>query len=255
MAVAAVEKEQAVTSIGGNPASLPKKFYRTASLAASDGFHSILLDGKPARTRAGRALCAQSLALAEAIREEWSTQSDIIDGASMPMTRFQATVIDRGTDDIDAWRAAALAFLRSDLLCYRADAPPELASRQAAAFDPLLDWAAEHGVALKTGGGVGFISQPATALAAGEALLRSGDAASILGVKSAAEISGSAVIALALWRGAFDPERLFDASQVDEVFQAEKWGHDAEAVARQRALRRDFLDAARYLSLTASTGG
>lgn len=240
-----------MTAIGDNPPALPKRFYKRASLADDGG---VLLDGKPARTRASKPLCAGARALGEAIVDEWNAQENTIDLSSMPMTRFQMTVIDRAGPDAEAWREAALAFLRSDLLCYRAASPAELAARQAAQWDPLLHWASSHGIALKTGFGAGFIEQPAAALAAGAALTAAAPPAQRLAIKSAAEISGSAVIAFALWRQAFDAQSLFDASRVDETFQAEKWGRDAEAETRARRLKRDFLDVARYSLLAAGAG-
>lgn len=240
-----------MTSIGDNPPALPKRFYKLAALGR-DG--AVLLDGKPAKTRARLALAAPSTALANDIVDEWNAQGETIDFSSMPMTRFQMTVIDRAGADADAWRQAARAFLQSDLLCYRAASPAELTARQAAAWDPLLAWAASNGVALRTTSGVGFVDQPEESLAAATALIAQTPAPQALAIKTAAEISGSAVIALALWRRAFDAEALFGASRIDETFQAEKWGWDAEAEARARRLKSDFLDAARYSLLAAGAG-
>lgn len=240
-----------MTKIGDNPPALPKRFYKAASLA--DG-SAVLLDGRPARTRAGLPLHASSRKVGAAIVDEWNAQGDAIDFASMPMTRFEMTVLDRGEADAALWRKAALAFLRADLVCYRASAPAELAARQSAAWDPLLDWAASDGIALICGSGVSFVEQPRASLDAAEALVAGASAREALALKTAAEIAGSSVIALALGRGAFDPDRLFEASRVDETFQAEKWGRDAEAEARSRQLRRDFLNAARYSSLAAGAG-
>ena len=251
MAFSSLEEKE-VTKLGANPSALPRRFYKSATL--HDG-GAILLDGKPAKTAARRELSATSRALADAIVEEWNAQDDVIDFATMPMTRFQMTMIDRGAADADHWRSAILAFLRSDLLCYRAAAPAELAARQTALWDPLLSWAASEGVALKSAAGVANIEQPSASLDRAADLLAAADAASLLAMKTAAEIAGSAVIALAMGRGAFRPEDLFDASRVDETFQAEKWGWDAEAQARARGMKREYLDAARYLRLAASTCG
>ncbi len=239
-----------MSRIGDNPPALPRRFYKHASFA-EDGV--VLLDGKPAKTRARRTLAAKEPALAVAIVEEWNAQADVIDFLSMPMTRFQMTVIDRADADADAWKEAALIFLRSDLICYRATAPAELVARQRAQWDPLLRWAAMHGIALRVASGVAFIEQPPAALEAGARFIALASPAQRLAIKTAAEISGSAVIALALWRGA-DAETLFDASRVDETFQAEKWGADSEAEARVRRLKADFLDAARYSVLAAGAG-
>lgn len=239
-----------MSRIGDSPPALPKRFYKQASLG-DDG--AVLLDGKPARTRARHALAAPP-ALAAAIVDEWNAQTSAIDFLSMPMTRYQMTAVDRSQADADAWRATTLSFLRSDLVCYRAIAPAELVARQAAAWDPLLRWAGGEGVALKTGAGVGSVEQEPQSVEAAAAIISDASPPQLLAMKSAAEISGSGVIALALWRRAFDPQTLFDASRVDETFQAEKWGWDAEAEMRVRRLRADFLDVARYSLLAAGAG-
>ena len=44
-------------------------------------------------------------------------------------------------------------------------------------------------------------------------------------------------------------DEIFAASRLDERFQAEKWGADAEALARERRIEADFAVAARYLVL------
>ncbi len=240
-----------MTRIGENPAAPPKRLYKHASLA-QDG--ALLLDGKLAKTRALHAFRTTSKSLAAAIADEWNAQGEEIAYASMPMTRFQMTVIDRGAADARLWREAALAFLRSDLICYRAAAPAELVTRQDARWNPLLAWAGFQGISLRTCFGVGFIDQPQASLEAGAAGIASADFAQILAIKTLAEISGSFVIALALRRGAFDAQALFEASRIDETYQSEKWGSDAAAEARRRQQNREFLDAARYSMLAAGAG-
>ncbi|MDZ7627425.1 MAG: ATP12 family protein [Parvularculaceae bacterium] len=246
-----MEEERQVTGAG---AILPKRFYQSASVVESDGAFALSLDGKLAKTRLRAPLAAQVRSLADAIADEWSAQGAEINFAAMPMTRYQMTVIDRADLDAPAWRGVVLSFLKTDLLCYRASSPADLARRQAVEWDPLLAWAASEGVALKSAPGAAFIEQPRHALDAGEALLARASDASLLAIKEAAEIAGSAVIAFALWRGAFEAEPLFDASRVDETYQAETWGSDSEAETRARRLKRDFLAAARYLSLIAAAG-
>ncbi|MFN3959999.1 MAG: ATP12 family protein [Parvularculaceae bacterium] len=238
-----------MTKAGENPPAAPKRFFKSAALAEEGNAFVLTLDGRPARTRAGRPLSTPSHPLAAAIAAEWKAQGNWLLFPAMPMTRFRMTVIDRGDEDADLWRRGVLDFLASDLLCYRAEAPAALIERQARTWDPILAWAASEGVALKTGAGVGFIAQPAESLAGGARLLEGATADMLIAIKSAAEITGSAVIALALWRRAFEDHALFDAARTDERFQAEKWGFDAEAEARARRLKADFLDAARYLSL------
>ncbi|MGD9799152.1 MAG: ATP12 family chaperone protein [Parvularculaceae bacterium] len=239
-----------MTRPGENPPARPKRFYETVQCVEDQGAFAITLDGRSAKTRTGQPLAMQSRALALAVADEWDAQREIIDIATMPMTRLAMTVVDIGDADADSWRAAILSFLKSDLLCYRASEPAELVQRQALCWDPLLKWVkAELGAELATGAGVAFVDQPPASIEAAARHLAVQTPARLLGVKNAAEIAGSAVIALALLEGAFPAATLFEASRVDEAFQAERWGLDAEAQARARRLERDFADAARFLSL------
>ena len=52
-----------------------------------------------------------------------------------------------------------------------------------------------------------------------------------------AALFGSAVLALALQRGWIAGEEAFDLSRLDEAWQEEKWGVDAEAAERTERLR------------------
>ena len=83
---------------GARP-TLRKRFYNRAHLgeAGPDGF-PLLLDGKPVRTPARRALAAPTSPLAEKIAEEWNAQAEVIDPARMPLTRLANAVIDAVAD-------------------------------------------------------------------------------------------------------------------------------------------------------------
>lgn len=240
---------EAKIGVGENPPRLPKRFFKSAAAAQEGGAFLIRLDGRTAKTRVGRPLGVSSCRLASAIAEEWNGQGEFINFAEMPMTRFAMTALDLGESDRARWREAVLSFLKSDLVCYRASDPLELVLRQRAQWDKLLEWSASRGMRLKTASGVSFVEQPADAIDLALKILQPMTAQTLLGVKSAAEIAGSAVIALALVGNAFPAEELFAASRVDEDYQAERWGMDAEAEVRATRLRRDFLAAARFLTL------
>jgi chaperone required for assembly of F1-ATPase len=64
-------------------------------------------------------------------------------------------------------------------------------------------------------------------------------------------LSGSALIGLMLARAALLPEEAWRAAHVDEDYQAEYWGADAEAEARRAAREAEFLAACRFLALAA----
>src|SRR5580700_256549 len=151
---------------------LPRRFYETAATAAVADGYAVRLDDKPIRTPARRMLAAPTLALGEAIAAEWQAQKDVIDPAKMPLTRLANAIIDGVADAPQPVAAEIAKYLASDLLLYRASAPPGLVECQAQHWDPILDWARQAlGADFKLGDGVVYVAQPEAALAAARAAL------------------------------------------------------------------------------------
>jgi chaperone required for assembly of F1-ATPase len=71
----------------------------------------------------------------------------------------------------------------------------------------------------------------------------------LFALRLATAITGSAVLALALWRRAFPPGEIFEASRIDERFQEERWGVDDEAKAREDRMRAEFMSVSRFLRM------
>jgi chaperone required for assembly of F1-ATPase len=215
---------------------------------AGEGY-SILLDGRTIKTPKRASLAVPTQTLAEAVAEEWRSQGEEIRPPFMHLTKLANTAIDR-VRGREAETADQIAAYANDLLCYRAEAPEDLAARQAEAWDPLLDWAAEHtGARLNTGTGVGYIVQPEETLAALHRAVSAYDAFQLAALHNAATILGSLVLTLALAESRLDAETAFALSQIDERYQAEKWGADPEASARTGALAAELSAAARFLRL------
>jgi chaperone required for assembly of F1-ATPase len=62
-------------------------------------------------------------------------------------------------------------------------------------------------------------------------------------------LTGSAILALALFHRAASADEAWAAAHVDEDWQIEQWGADAEAQARRAARRAEFACAVRLLEL------
>jgi chaperone required for assembly of F1-ATPase len=233
------------------PAAFPKKrFYKTARAEAREAGHIVLLDEKPMRTPKGAPLAAPTPALAAAIAAEWADAPDRIDVENMELTRLAVTAIDFGAEGKAAWAEEILKFARSDLLCYRAEEPESLARRQTEVWTPFLDWArASLGATFAATSSIVAISQPEPAIRAIGDRLAKLDPWRLLATRRATEISGSAVLALALEKSAFPPADILAAARLDENFQAERWGWDAEAAEREARIEKDFLNVARFLEL------
>src|SRR5438270_824055 len=73
---------------------LRKRFYERAEAEESKHGFRVILDGRPVRTPGRRLLMAPTAALAQRIAAEWSAQRDVIDPATMPLTRLANTIID-----------------------------------------------------------------------------------------------------------------------------------------------------------------
>lgn len=228
----------------------PKRFYQEVSIIPHEGRHAIALDGRLAKTMGRSILSAPTEAAAEAIAAEWAGQGEHIDRASMPLTGMLSASIDGGAEDADAWREEIVKYLGSDLVCYRAEEPQALAERQAASWDAYVEFMrAEFGAILVTTAGVMAVPQADASLAAVRAALADISPETLFALQIATAISGSAVLALALWKRFDEPEAIFEASRIDEGFQEERWGVDEEAKAREDRLKTDFLTVARFLRL------
>src|SRR5262249_5129544 len=215
---------------------------------AEDGF-ALALDCRPVRTPARRVLAAPARALAEGLAGEWRAQADTIDPATMPLTRLANSIIDGVADAPEAVAAEAAKYLASDLLFYRAEHPDALVARQARAWDPLLDWAIEAlGARFVPGAGLVHVAQPDQALAAARAAIPRGrgnikDVWRLGALHSITTLTGSALIALAVLRGRLSADAASAAANVDDDWNLEAWGRDAETLER-RAFRLAELRAA-----------
>ncbi len=219
-----------------------RRFYTHAEVTEEDGRFVLSLDGRRARTPGRNPLAHTSRALMLHAAAEWERQSETIDPAGMPLTRLLNSAIDGVAHTMAETRADILRYAGSDLLCYRAEEPDTLVARQAHGHDPVLRWAADElGARFHVTAGVMHIAQSPEALAAIAAVLETyDDPAALAALSVMTTLSGSALLALAVARGFLSPEAAWRAAHVDEDFQAERWGADAEAVARGQARRREF---------------
>jgi chaperone required for assembly of F1-ATPase len=227
-----------------------KRFYQKAEPAKRAGGYAITLDGKPIKTPGRRDLLVPSEALAAAIAEEWNAQATEVRAAKMPLTRFATTTVDRVATQRDAIIRQTANYAGTDLVCYRATHPPELAARQQAVWQPLIDWAMlRYDAPLVVTSGVIPKSQSEESLRAFASAVAEHDDFALTALHVATAACGSLVIGLALTQGHLDAEGAFAVSQLDESFQIEAWGEDAEQAARRRALAADIQAAARLISL------
>ncbi|MEG3152852.1 ATP12 family protein [Sphingomonas sp. ZT3P38] len=224
-----------------------KRFWKEVSVDPDRG---IRLDGKPVRTPGKQPLILPNAALAEAVADEWRAVGEgaEIDPRAMPLTGLANAATER--IDPAAFAAALAAFGESDLLCYRAESPDDLVARQAALWDPLLDWArTRYDVHFEIAAGVMHRPQPPATIARLAEAVAARDAWQLAGLSPIVTIGGSLVAALALDEGAATPEEVWRAVELDEDWQAEQWGRDELSLGALESRRRDFNAGVRFLNL------
>jgi chaperone required for assembly of F1-ATPase len=227
---------------------LRKRFYARAHVGDAAPF-PILLDARAVKTPAGNALAAPARALGQAIAAEWDAQHERIDPATMPLTRFANTILDGVAANPRPVADEIAKYLGSDLLCYRAATPDGLVARQARHWDPVLAWAREAlGARFVLGEGVMFVQQPQSAVAAARAHIPC-DPWRLGAVHAITTITGSALLALAIARGALDIDAAWAAAHVDEDWNMDQWGRDEIALARRAARFAEMQAAGTVLAL------
>lgn len=228
-----------------------KRFYKQAhSVPGPDG-HRVALDGKPIRTPGKAELLLPTPGLAEAVAAEWEAQTDEIRPSDMPLMQIAATAIDHVAAQREGVIGEVVRYAETDLLCYRAEEPAALAERQAQLWQPLLDWAAEAFEApLAVTAGIVPTRQPELALVGVRRAVEGLSDMQLTALASLTSACGSLIVALALLHGRINAAEAFDIAQLDETFQIEQWGEDAEAAKRRALLRRDIDAAERFLSLS-----
>ncbi len=227
-----------------------KRFYDKVAIGREDGAFTVLLAGRPVRTPQGGVLRLPTAALAAAIANEWGRQGDILRPETMPLTRLAATATDRIAVLRQTVVDAVVDYAGTDLLCYRAEAPADLVALEDRTWQPLLDWAAERwGARMVVSAGVVPVRQPAHAM---QALRRAVDQASDLelaALSCVVQASGSIIVGLAVLEDRIDADTAFATALLDEEYQAERWGIDAEAERRRREIATEIRAAASFLAL------
>jgi len=226
-----------------------KRFFKVAAVGEAAGGYTVLLDGKPIRTPAKAPLVVRSKKLAAAIAAEWQAQGEKVMPAALPLTRLAGTAIDLVAQRRDQIAGETAKYAATDLVCYRAEAPSELAARQHRAWQKHLDWASSRYAPLAVTAGITPVTQPSDALEAYRRAIAAYDDMTLAALHFATAALGSLVLALALIEGQIDAGEAFAAAEIDQTFQIERWGEDAEATARRATVRDDVALAARFAAL------
>lgn len=228
----------------------PKRFWTAAAVAPVTGGFTVTLDGRAVKTPAKAPLVLPSEGLARLVAAEWDAQTDVVTPETMPATRTANSAIDKVAVNFTEVAEMLADYGGTDLLCYRAAAPQALIDRQAAGWDPLLEWARlRYDAPLQVTVGVMFIAQPPASLAALRAAVFAQTPFQLAALHDLIAISGSLVLGLAVAEGRLSAEEAFSLSRIDEQWQIDQWGEDEEAAALEARKRQALAEAARFYGL------
>ncbi|MES0881667.1 ATP12 family chaperone protein [Roseibium sp. SCP14] len=223
---------------------LPKRFYKEAQHVAVEDGYAIHLDGRQVKTPGKSTLLLPNEALGAAVAAEWSAQEKEINPATMPLTRLANTAQDAVTVRFEEVADDITSFAGNDALCYRADDPESLVEIQRRLWDPVVDWAGELlGGRFVLIEGIMHKPQPENVMQAYRACIADESAFRLAALHTITSLTGSAILALALKEGKLEADAVWTAAHVEEDFNIERWGEDAEA-AQIRAYKRTEFDAA-----------
>ncbi|MEO8242789.1 MAG: ATP12 family protein [bacterium] len=228
----------------------PKRFWKAATADACDGGYTVRLDARPVKTPGKALLVVPTLALAEAIAAEWEAQQGVVRPETMPFTRSANSAIEKVAPQFEEVVGLLAAYGGSDLLCYRATGPIELIARQAAGWDPLLDWVGHDLQApLNVTAGVMPVAQPEPSLHRLRSMTAAMTPFQIAAFHDLVMLSGSLVLAFAVAHGRLDPQDAWSLSRIDENYQSELWGEDEDAAAHAETKRLAFHHAAAFWAI------
>lgn len=227
-----------------------KRFYKDVTVARADDGWRVLLDGRAIKTAGGRAQVVPTEALAEALAAEWAAQGEKIDPAAFRFRDLADFAIDAAAPARDETIRGLLSYAETDTLCYRADEGEALHDRQLEVWEPLLAAAERRwDIRFERVGGVIHRAQPAATLARMEAVMAAETDFALAALRMTASLAASLVIGLAAIAPGADPQGLWAAASLEEEWQADLWGRDAEAEERRARRFADFAGAARFASL------
>ncbi len=228
-----------------------KRFWKEVSIVEAEDGWRVLLDGRALKTVGGRPQVLPTEALARAMAEEWAAQGEEVD----PGLFIYRDLADFALDVIAPARTEQIAdllrYAETDTLCYRAEPDEHLHGRQNEVWEPLLKAAEQrYDVHFERVAGVLHRPQPEATLRRLQSVLEAQDDFALSSLKTMASLAASLTLALTALDAGTAAEELWDAANLEEDWQAELWGKDAEAMERRARRLNAFASAAEFLRLS-----
>lgn len=215
-----------------------KRFYNLVSTRKTDEGYAIQLDGKSVKTPMGLDMVAPTESLADAIVLEWAAQEEKVKPETMPLTQILTTAIDK-IRDREAITQSVMRYLDTDLVCYWAKEPEDLAKRQKDVYGRWVKWFDEHyEVPLYTTKKIDAIKQDPEAHKRVWNYIEALDDYYFTVLHIMTSLSGSVVLALAFTEEDITPEELFEASYLEELYRGEIYDEDKHGAAPNEEVER-----------------
>ncbi|MEM7620109.1 MAG: ATP12 family protein [Pseudomonadota bacterium] len=239
--------------INNNDKRLLKRFYTTVTFEKTEIGYKILLDAKPVKTPSKAILAVPTQSLAEYVANEWKQQNQHIEPSKMIATKLANTAIDRVAQRTNEIIQEITQYAASDMICYRADGPQDLAERQNKAWDPTLTWLQNaHNLTFQKATGVMFIEQSEHDLNGIRHLLSKYNAFELCALHNITTLTGSAFLALGYAERQHTLDQIWSAAYIDEDWQMEQWGKDEDALKTRDIKWKELKATCRFFDLSAA---
>ena len=206
----------------------------------------------PTQTPAKNLFDFPNSALAEAVATEWQSGKKY-SPVNMPLTALAYTAIDKIAGKKNDIVEVLMVYVDTDTLTYRATGSESLAKLQEEKWGAVLKWAgARFDVAWQTTSGVMPVEQSQTLHKALERYLQSLNEWQLAAFCVFSSGFSSIVLAIAVCEGYLNASDAFILSRLEEEAQAEQWGRDEEAESRAQNIKKEIIDAEKFLHLLKS---
>ena len=228
-----------------------KRFYDAVSIRAVDTGEAksgwqVTLDGRGLKTVKGTAQIVPSQALAKALAAEWAGQSEDLDPATFPLRDMTDYAIDVVSADPVAAAEKVLSYGDTDTLLYRADPDEPLYVRQMEVWEPIVSaFEQREGVAMVRVSGIIHRPQKDETFETLRRRLSTISPLPLAGIELMTSLAASLIVGLAAseTEDEADAFALWQAASLEEEWQADLWGREAEAEERRAKRQSDFLKA------------
>lgn len=227
-----------------------KRFYKEVSVRETEGGWQVMLDTRALKTVKGGLQVVPTRALAQALADEWDSQGEKVDPATMPLRDMADYAIDIVADDPTALIDKAVQYGDTDTLLYRADPDEPLYARQQEMWEPIVTaMEARLGAKFTRISGIIHRAQSDDVLAQLRGELTGQSPFALTAIELMTHLAASLITGLSAAQTDADARALWDAASLEEDWQAEEWGRDEEAEERRAKRTGDFLKAREFWEL------